>query len=176
MEIQLTEEISTDMYKHFSAYHEIIIKINELAYSRLNQYYEQYLKAKQYWFRPMSEKKFFSKIAAGSGYLTVLKKHSYPVVTCNNPRTTTINQKAHLNDGVHIESVDVDLLYATIDCPILNWATEPQKVKDILNLMDNYLTVPYKVDSNIIQLYEKVKEKNFSRVSVLKRCGVEYDL
>lgn len=42
--------------------------------------------------------------------------------------------------------------------------------------MDNYLSVPYKVDSEIIELYEKVKEKNYKRISVLNRCGVQYDL
>lgn len=174
MEIQLTEELSTEMYKHFSSYHDIIIKVNEVAYSRIHQYYNTYVLAKKYWLKPMSEEKFFRKMAKGSDYIRAMKD-GYLIITASNPRTVTIDTKSHLKRGVSFESSDVDLFYASIDCPILGWATEPEKVKKIVNLMDNYLSVPYKVDSEIIELYEKIKEKNFNRISVLKRCGVDYD-
>lgn len=175
MEIQLTEELSTEMYKHFSAYHEIISTLNDVAYSRIHEYYQTYVLARKYWFKPMNEDKFFRKMAKGSDYIRVMKS-PYRIVTAGNPRTVTINSKGLLDYGVYLESCDIDLFYASIDCPIISWASEPERVKKILNLMDNYLSVPYKVDYEIIELYEKIKEKNFNRISVLKRCGVDYDL
>lgn len=175
MEIQLTEELSTEIYKHFNAYQELIYKINELAYSRIHQYYQTYVLSRKYWFKPMKENKFFRKMAKGSDYIRVMTK-PYTIVTAGNPSTVTIDSKGLMDYGVFLESSDIDLFYASIDCPVISWATEPERVKKILNLMDNYLSVPYKVDSEIIELYEKVKEKNYKRISVLNRCGVQYDL
>lgn len=174
MEIQLTEELSNEMYKHFSVYNDLIIKINELAYFKIYDYYHKYLIGGNYLIKPMSSTKFFKKMVMGSASVVVLDEPYHIVTSYSN--TIFFDKKYMSKLYVHLENSDIDLFYTAIGCPNIKWSEQSKKVKDLLNLFQNYLTTPYKVDLETIKLFEIIKEANFNRINALHNCGVVYDL
>lgn len=172
MEIQLTEEVSRDLHEQFSKYLPLAVSVSEHAIEKMKQYYAEYLLSKKYWFRPMSEEKFYSALVGTQ----VSVKNYYPYAYTYNPYPIGISYiDIHRKYGVIIQSSDITLIETAIRDGNIAWSDEYEEVKDFIDIISNYLTTPYKVDSKILKLYEKVKAENENRITILNNCWVEHD-
>lgn len=74
--------------------------------------------------------------------------------------------------GVTTVKESNNIIYESCKCPV----QDNETVLEYLNLLNNYMQVPYTVDEKMIKLFDSVKEVNLRRIEVLKAGGIDYDL
>lgn len=176
MEFKLTEEQSQDILKHFGSYREIIRLIHVEAYDVLDRYYRNYCKNHTGFFKPMKRERFFDRISQGNTNIhastnTVVAGNKY--VYSYNKARLSIKKLMYLK--VHDEAIANQVVHAALDSPYI-FGDKPNKVSKLYDNLVEYGSIPYVVDSEVLDLYRVVKKENLERIELLNLLGVSYEL
>ncbi|AQW88626.1 hypothetical protein FDH34_gp101 [Serratia phage BF] len=175
MNYQLSEEQSRDVILQLENYIPIINKLNEVAYNFMMNYYKTYVTNGQYFFGYMSEDKFFKKLGSRSEFFAVYIEDE----NIHRVRASTLfmgfNNKFLRKHGIIIEPVDAEVIFESVACPRQD-ASIINKVRTLQHFLSEYANVPFKLGTEELELYERIKTVNAKRIKVLSDVGVEYDL
>lgn len=175
MEFKLNERQSYEILKHLGNYRSIIDKVNEEAYDILMRYYTQYSSVpKNYWFKPMSQDKFLSKMCKGTGSIGVYVEHGWQktVYSYNGAKIDIDYLRKY---GISVEPIAHTVIDAALEAPYINSKTV-RAVDEMYSMLMEYASPPFVVDDKLISMFKQVKESNEKRILVLSGIGINYEL
>lgn len=175
MEFKLTERQSYEILKHLGNYRSLIEKVHSEAFDILERYYERYSSVpKNYWFKPMSKKIFLEKMCKGSGRIHTRTEFGWrkEVYTFNYAE---INIEYLRKFGIVVEPIAHAVIDAALDAPYIS-SNLVQHVDNMHDLLMTYSTPPFVVDTELLNMFNEVKESNEKHIEVLANIGVKYEL
>lgn len=175
MEFKLTEDQTYDLLTHLGNHETIICLVHEQAYDILERYYNSYKRNHKGLFKPMKKDRFFDRICKRG--------------TCLHTSTTLISEKkyvysynrAELNPNflsqlkVAHETIANQVVDAALEAPYL-YGKRVEEIKEMHDILLKYGTVPFTVDTEILKMYEDVKEVNLKRLELLRVIGIKHEL
>lgn len=175
MEFKLTERQSFDILKHLGNFRPLIEKINEEAYDILDRYYEKYRSVpKNYWFKPMSQEKFFTKMCKGSTSIGAYKEFGWKKIIYSY-NYAELNFDYLRKFGIGVEPIAHQVVMIALDSPYVN-SPYLDVVDNMYNLLIEYSSPPFVVDDKLIEMYKEVKASNEKIIQVLSSLGINYEL
>lgn len=175
MEFKLTEDQSYDLLTHFGNYSNIISLVHEQAYDILERYYTTYKQNHKGLFKPMKKDRFFDRICKQGTNLhtstTVVAGKKY-VYSYNRAE---LNPKFLLQLKVSPETIANQIVHAALESPYI-LGKKVLEVQEMHDLLLEYGSVPFTVDTEILKLYETVKESNLKLLELLEVIGIKYEL
>ncbi len=175
MEFKLTERQSYKILKHLGNYRSIIEMVNAEAYDILERYYEHYKSSpKNYWFKPMSKRKFLDKICKGSSNINTRNDFGWrkEIYSYN---FAEINIEYLRKFGIAVEPIANMIIDEALKCPSIS-SDYVASVDNMYNLLMTYSTPPFIVDADLLNMFHAVKESNENRIQLLKNIGIKYEL
>ncbi len=175
MEFKLTERQSYEILKHLGNYRSIIEKVNAEAYDILERYYERYTSSpKNYWFKPMSKRKFLDKICKGSSNINTRTDFGWrkEIYSYN---FAEINIEYLRKFGIAVEPIANMIIDEALECPSIS-SSCVEDVDNMYNLLMTYSTPPFIADTELLNMFHEVKEFNEKRIQLLENIGIKYEL
>lgn len=175
MEFKLTEDQSYDLLTHLGNYYTIICLIHEQAYDILDRYYKSYKTNHKGLFKPMKKRRFFDRICKQGTNLnsntTMVSDKKY-VYSYNRAE---LNPKVLMQLKVSHETIANQIVHAALESPYI-YGKHVGVVQEMHDLLLKYGTVPFTVDTEILKMYEEVKESNLKLLELLEAIGVKHEL
>lgn len=178
MEFTLSEEQSADVLHQLSVHEELVYLMKKTAISICQNYYDQYVASLQPTFfkkSPLSREQFIKRLTSGEHIIAQWDGSNF----CFSGPAFNFKRKAFDAYGITWTSDELNFLitagvtYMFVD---VLYSGKFMKVLELRDLIQKYGSVPYKMNTDELKIYEEVSTRNNYMREALEIMGIEHDL